>query len=100
MLGRHNCCVYISEINNTSTRNLQILHSVSYLLKNVYKQKMVYGAGNIRLLRKFSLDIMLRLYHFFLYELNYMSRNPCQVPNPYAVSLATDLKENAIFVIF
>ena len=35
------------------------------LVTNVSKPKMIYWTGNIRLLQKFSSEIMLRLYHFF-----------------------------------
>ena len=45
--------------------NLGGLQSIFYLLKNVYKEKRIYWTGNIRLLWKFSLEIMLSVYIFF-----------------------------------
>ena len=54
----------------------------------------------MHLLEKFSLEIMLRLSHFLMKELNYMSRNQCQVSDLYAISLATDQKGNDIFASY
>lgn len=51
----------LPEETNTLIRNLWVLQAVLCLLKNVYKQKMDYGTGNLCLLQNVSLENMLGL---------------------------------------